>query len=144
MQLYRGSGDNGRCANRGRAPHATEEGLHVQLCHSHRSRRPRPQHQGLRPEPHDRGGRARVVRLRPGLGRRVGALLRVAQGGLRVRRHRLPPLPRPARPRPRLRGGRRLQDAAPSASTARWAPSPRCSAPPPSTASASRTRRCSR
>ena len=54
-----------------------------------------------------------VVRLRPGLGRRVGALLRVAQGGLRVRRHRLPPLPRPARPRPRLRGGRRLQDAAP-------------------------------
>ena len=26
---------------------------------------------------------------------------------------RLPPLPRPARPRPRLRGGRRLQDAAP-------------------------------
>lgn len=50
MQLYRGSGDNGRSANRGRAPHATEEGLHVQLLHSNRSRRPRPQHQGLRPE----------------------------------------------------------------------------------------------
>ena len=34
----------------------------------------------------------------PRVGRRVGPRVRVAEGGLRVRRDRLPPLPRPARP----------------------------------------------
>ena len=51
-------------------------------------------------------------------GRRVGAPSG-AQGGLRVRRHRLPPLPGPARARPGLRRQRGLQDAAAAAGQGR-------------------------
>ena len=40
-------------------------GPHERLCHSHRSRRPRLQHQGLLLNPMSGGGRARLVRLRP-------------------------------------------------------------------------------
>ena len=84
---------------------------HVQLCHSNRSRRPREEHLSLRLRPHDRRGGPGQVRLRPGVGRRVGPGVRVAQGGVRERPDRLPPLPRPEGARRRLRRGRRLQDA---------------------------------
>lgn len=95
-------------------PRATCDGggHHVQLCHSYRPRRSRPQHQGLRPKSHERRVRARVVRLRPGSDRRVGTQLRGAQGGLRVWGYRLPPVPDAARARAGLRRRRCLKDAA--------------------------------
>ena len=84
---------------------------HVQLCHSHRSRRPREEHLRMRLRPHDRRGVPRKVRIRPRVGRRVGTGVRVAQGGVRERPDRLPPLPRPEGARRRPRRRRRLQDA---------------------------------
>ena len=51
------------------------------------------------------------VRIRPRVGRRAGTGVRVAQGGVRERPDRLPPLPRPGGARRRPRRGRRLQDA---------------------------------
>lgn len=84
---------------------------HVQLCHSHRSRRPREEHLRMRLRPHDRRGVPRKVRIRPRVGRRAGTGVRVAQGGVRERPDRLPPLPRPGGARRRPRRRRRLQDA---------------------------------
>lgn len=94
------------------ARHNAMRGAHdARVCHIHWSRRPRPFDLRLRLRPDDRGGDARVVPLRPLGRRRVGALLRRAEGGLRVRRDGVPPLPRASGARARLRRGRGVQDA---------------------------------
>ena len=94
------------------ARHNAKRGAHNDpVCHIDRPRRTRPVHRSLRLRPDDRGGDARVVPLRPSRRRRVGALVRRAQGGLRVRRDGVPPLPRAAGARAGLRRGRGLQDA---------------------------------
>ena len=77
-----------------------------------------PQHQGLRPEPHDRGGRARLLRLRPAS---------VAEWALGFESPK-------AVYESGVTGFTSAAPCAPSASTAPSGPSRRCSAWPPTAA----------
>lgn len=87
-----------------------EEASHAP-CYLHRPGRPRAigRRRGVQPL-HRRGG-APQLRHRRLRDRGVGPRLRGPEGVLRERPHRLPHGARAARARPRLRRGRRLQDA---------------------------------